>query len=171
MWTAIKLRKAQTANHDFAVMDLVKAMESGDLHGKRRSHHSGESEHLLPPFEENFFVWFYSFAASDPEAREAKNYPLDDWAFYLWRPDLDRLFFGEAQTDHDDVPKEEPSQPIERAKAVLRYLYSRAKMPYFLKEAAAAVEAKCEEWSWQLVSPDTVRRAAAQLGYRTPRRR
>src|SRR5262249_8791557 len=102
MQKAIELRKAQTGDHDLAVKDLEQAMTRGELRGMRRSRHSGEREHLFPPFKKQFFVWFYSCGIDEEEERrQAENYPFDDWAFYLWEPDLDRLYSG-AQPDHDD---------------------------------------------------------------------
>jgi hypothetical protein len=86
--------------------------------------------------------------------------------YYVWRPHFDRLYGG-APAEHD-----EPLLPIDRAEAVLRYLYqTKAQMPRSLKAATKAVDDPCEKWGWQLVkSPDTVHRAAEKIGYRAPRK-
>jgi len=169
MQNAIKLLKAQTGGRDFAVMDLKQAMTSGKLRGMRRSRHNGEREHLSPPFENQFFVWFCS---NDPEAREAENYPLDDWAFYVWKPDFDRLFSAGAPADQDDDShSKEPLRAIERAEVVLRELYpTKAQMPRSLKEATKAVATECQKRGWPAPSSDTVHRAAERPGYRPPRK-
>jgi hypothetical protein len=89
--------------------------------------------------------------------------------YFVARRELDRLYpAGSAPIDH-----EEPLQPIDRAKVVLRDLYrTKAEMLRSLKEATNAVDEECGKRGWQAVSsPDTIHRAAEQLGYRAPRKR
>ena len=174
IWEAIELRKAQTGDHDLAVMDLQQAMVSGKLRSMRRSRQSGGREHISPPFEELFFVWFYEYGIDEAaERREAANYPFDDWVFYIWKPDFDRLFFAGAPVNHhDDSYSEEPLKPIDRAKVVLRELYpNKAEMPSGLKAAARAVQDECRKRNWKPPSEDTIQRAAEELEYRPPRKR
>ena len=170
MQNAIELRKAQTGDHDFAVMDLEQAMASGKLHSMRRSRHSGEREHLSPPFEKQFFVWFYSCGIDEAEARrEAANYPFDDWVFYVWKPDFDRLFGRRAaEQDDDSYSKAPPRARVrDRVKGVLSDLYGGSPPPTLtLKAITEAVADECVRRGWKRPSPDSVARA---LGRRRDR--
>ena len=173
MWNAIELRKVQTGDQDLGVKDLEQAMARGKLHGMRRSRDNGEREHLSPPFEK-LFVWFYSCGIDEVDVRrEAANYPLDDWVFYVWKPDFDQLFLTGAPAEHhDDRYSRAPLRPIDRAKAVLLELYpNKVRMPGKLKAVVREVEDECRKRNWTPPSQDTVERAAEELGYRPPRKR
>jgi len=96
-------------------------------------------------------------------------HPFSGGRFFVWQPAFDRIWPPPASS----APEKEPVLPINRAKAVLRYLYlTKADMPGSLKAITNAVEKGCKELGWQPVSSqDTVHRAAEELGYRPPRKR
>jgi hypothetical protein len=176
MKAAIDLREQQTGAHGLAIRDLAQAMVGGKLRSMRRNLASGESELLAASFWETHFIGYLSplsvtiYRQTDIDRHRTDEYGnlvadrLDD-LFYVWRPDFDGLYYGARDED-------EPLQPIDRAKVVLRDLYpTKAEMPRSLKAAHRAVMAECEKRDWQPPSEDTVQRAAEELGYRPPRKR
>jgi hypothetical protein len=100
IWTAIDLRAAQIADRELAVTDLERAMEGGELRGMRRSRDSGECEYWLEPSRREF-TWFqYSREVLEGPRKPGVRLPTDDWLFYVWKPDYDRLFPVLADDDH-----------------------------------------------------------------------
>jgi hypothetical protein len=108
MQKAIDAHAAQTGDRELAVRDLEQAMESGKLRGMRRSRNSGKRELLSGPFGK-LFIWFQCCTDIDDasERRMSVDYPFDDWMFYVWKPDFDRLY-SVARSDHDDGGESPP---------------------------------------------------------------
>jgi len=168
MQNAIEHREAQTGDHDLAVMDLEQAMAGGKLPSMRRSRQSGRREQLSSPIEKLFFVWFYSYCIDQAEERrEAANYPFDDWVFYVWRPDFDRLFLADAPPEQDDDKAPPRAKVRNLAKGVLRDLYgSSPPLALTLKAITEAVVDECVRRGQKPPSTDSVARA---LGRRRDR--
>lgn len=170
MQAAIELRWRQTGATRLAIADLEQYMASGRLRCMRRDLASGKRERVSAAFWATYQGrWIGSRRITIYRRGEAGH--VDDWMFYVWRPDFDSLYSDSARVDHDDDSKQ-PSLPIDRAKAVLRDLYpAKAQMPGSLKAAARDVVEECRKRGWKPMSPDTIQRAAEELGYRPPRKR
>jgi hypothetical protein len=172
----------RTGDNDLAVIDLEKLLSGDRLPCMRRSTTSGERVRvaaiawtdLIRLYSGKEVSVIYLKPLSQSKGQYIVN-PVRGWRFFVWQPDLDRIWplpAGSASVEHDDNDLKEPVRAIGRAKVVLRFLYpTKAEMPRSLKAATNAVEKECERRGWQLVkSTDTVHRAAEQLGYRAPRK-
>jgi hypothetical protein len=166
----------RTGDNDLAVIDLEKLLADGRLPCMRRSTTSEERQRVAA------IAWIelirlysgkdVSVIYRQPLFQSKGHYivnPVRGWRFFVWQPVLDRIW----PPPTDSAPVDEPLLPIDRAKAALRALYrTKAEMPRSLKAATKAVDDYCQKQGWQPVSsPDTVHRAAEQLGYRAPRKR
>jgi hypothetical protein len=170
--TAFQRLTERTGDTALAILDLEQALAQDRLPFMARSTVTGERKRLV--WTGKLMLW----AGKDglrvmhrPQPGERHVLSVRDFRFYIWEPHFNRIWpphGGSAPVDH-----EEPLLPIDRAKAALLYLYpTKAQMPRLLKAATTAVDGYCQKQGWQLVSsPDTVHRAAEQLGYRAPRKR
>jgi len=123
-WTlldnAVGLHERQTGHFGLAALDLVNDLKGGRVHGMRRNRITGERKHVFPSFWKEHFsesfsrhvvVFRRTDAESDTESTARYRIDdygniaadrLDDWVFYVWRPDFDRLYSaGSAQDEHE----------------------------------------------------------------------
>ena len=175
MKAAIDARAQQTGDLRLAILDIERDMAIPIM---RRNVITGECEPLSAPFgkayaiEYNppFSVTIYRRTAIDDTPQRWATFAhqptdrIDGWLYYVWKPYFDDKYFGSAPDDN------EPLQPIERATAVLRALYLTKAVPRKLNAINKAVNDECKKRGWQSVGIDVVAGAAAQLGYRAPRK-
>ena len=121
MQAAIELRQQQTGNLSLAIVELDRGLASGELRSMRRNIASGKAESLFATFwtkKLGIDFRFRSegvprlFALPEPprivfrptSAHEAAG-RVEGWMYYVWRPDLDRLY---AQPQRKTKSKRKP---------------------------------------------------------------
>jgi len=171
-WIPIKATleaRALEIGSERAAFELNHTLASGMLRSMCVNLSTGERERLESPFWREHKVdvirAFGSVWAVDLFWKSEER--VEGFDFYVWQPDLDRLFGG-VQIE---APPSEPLRAIDRAKSVLHGLYpTKAQAPASLKQIASKVADECRDRNWPPPSKDTVQRALVELGYRPPRK-
>jgi hypothetical protein len=170
MKAAIDLREQQTADVGLALRDIEQAMASGKLRSMRRDLAGGEAELVAAVFWETHFVGYLTPLSviicrqTDSDRYKTDEYGnlaaerLDGWAFYIWKPDLEKYWLTTKLEEELDEPK--PGWQVARVKELLPIVYPDGVPPEATnKEVQSRLVSECKKRGWKLPSEDTIARA------------